>query len=134
MTEADFLDSSFLVVMIVIAIIMIAFYGLFYFLSRKQKSGWLIVALVFFVIDTFGMFYLWGISIDMILDLLFHIWVIYYLVSGIVAAKKLKNLPEEEPTPVAVDPLTDGFPTAEITSEQTSTENQPQNDNSDFNY
>ena len=40
------------------------------------------MALVFFVIDTFGMFYLWGISIDMILDLLFHIWVIYYLVSG----------------------------------------------------
>ena len=128
MTEADFLDSSFLIVMIVIAIIMTAFYGLFYFLSRKQKSGWLIVALVFFVIDTIGMFYLWGFSIDMILDLLFHIWVIYYLVSGIIAANKLKNLPEEEPAPVTVDPLTDDFPAAEVTEEQ------PKNNDSDFNY
>lgn len=80
-----------------IAIIAIVLYALCWLLSKKKGYGWLIVALVMFAIDTAGMFYLAGFSADMILDIVFHGWVLVSLVSGVITAKKLKKLPEEDP-------------------------------------
>lgn len=80
-----------------IAIIAVVLYALCWLLSKKKGYGWLIVALVMFAIDTAGMFYLAGFSADMILDIVFHGWVLVSLVSGVITAKKLKKLPEEDP-------------------------------------
>ena len=46
-----------------------------------------------------------GISTDMIIDVVFHAWVVYSLATGVSAANKLQKLPEEEPVPVAAEPL-----------------------------
>lgn len=43
------------------------------------------------------MFYFTGFTADMILDFVFHIWVLVSLASGVIAAINLKKLPEEEP-------------------------------------
>ena len=59
--------------------------------------GWLIFALVIFVIDTLGMLAFLGFDLSNIVDMIFHAWVIVSLVMGIIAAAKLKKLPEEEP-------------------------------------
>lgn len=93
------MDSSFFIVAVVIAVVVIGLYALSWFLSKKHH-GWLIFALVFFAIDTLALFYFGGFSADMILDYVFHAWVIVSLASGISAASKLKKLPEEQPVMV----------------------------------
>lgn len=95
-TEMEFVDSSFLVVMLVLAAIFVVMYLLSWIFSNKNRVGWLIFALVFFSIDTLGMFALMGFSVDSIIDILFHAWVIFSLISGIVSYNKLKKLPVEE--------------------------------------
>jgi hypothetical protein len=99
-----FLNDSFLIVMTVLSIVIVTLYALCWLFSSKQRSGWLIAALVLFAVDTIGMFLIYGFDLTMIIDILFHAWVIYYLVIGITACKKLKNLPEEEPEPIAEAP------------------------------
>ena len=93
-----FLDDSFFVVLLVIALALTLLYLLAWFKSRKQRVGWLIFALVFFSIDTLGMLLLNGISFDSIFDILFHAWVIYYLALGIGAHNMLKKTPPAEET------------------------------------
>ena len=89
--------DSVLVFYLGIAIIAVVLYALCWLLAKKKGYGWLVVALVMFVIDTAGMFYYTGFAADMILDIVFHGWVIVSLVSGISTAKKLKKLTAEAP-------------------------------------
>ena len=96
MSEYFFMDPSYLVTMIAFALVLLALYFLFWLLSKNRKSGWLIAALVLFGIDTLGLLYFYGLYIDILLDLLFHAWILGYLISAIVAAKKLKALPPDE--------------------------------------
>ena len=98
-----FLDNSVFVVLFIISLVLTALYLLAGILSNKNRVGWLIFALVFFGIDTLGMLFINGIAFDAILDVVFHGWVIYYLILGISAHNKLKNLPPEaEPAPIEI--------------------------------
>lgn len=92
-----FYDKSLFVALLIFAIILTSLYLLAWFMSRKNRVGWLIFALVFFGLDTVGMLIFNGIAADGIVDIVFHAWVIYYLVMGIIAHRKLKILPEEAP-------------------------------------
>ena len=93
-----FFDKSFLTVTVVMAAIIVLIYLLSWIFAKKKKVGWLIAAAVLFGIDTLAMFALQGFSLDSILDVIFHIWVIWSLIHGIVTYYKLKKLPEEELT------------------------------------
>lgn len=115
MEELTFFDNSVFAVLLIIAFALTLLYLLAWFMSSKNRSGWLIFALVFFAIDTIAMIFIDGISFEAILDVAFHGWVIYYLVIGINAAKKLKELPpEEELTPEAATENGDAAITAEV--------------------
>lgn len=92
----QFTDTSFFVICLVIAIVIIALYLISWIFSKNNKTGWLIFALIFFAIDTLGMFVLLGINFDSIIDIAFHVWVIVSLFIGISAGSKLKNLSEDE--------------------------------------
>lgn len=98
MGDVGFFDKSFLIVTIVLAAVIILVYLLSWIFARKKKVGWLIAATVLFGIDTLAMFALQGVSVDSIVDILFHIWVIASLINGILTYRKMKNLPEEEVT------------------------------------
>lgn len=89
--------SSIFPVFVALAVICALFYLLFFFLSRKGKGAWMIVALVFFCIDSVFLLLLGGFDVTMILDYVFHAWVIYALITGVMAYSKLKKLPEDEP-------------------------------------
>lgn len=124
LTEADFLPNSVLIVGAIIAVLILAIYLLFWVMSKK-KVGWLIAALVFFALDSIFMLVIFGISADMIIDALFHIWVIVYLAIGINAHSKLKKLPievEAEPVPDTLEnsEFNDGFDYPEYTPESNS--------------
>lgn len=83
-------------VMLVIAILIVALYLLCWIFSKKKRTGWLIVALVFFALDTLGMLFLGGVELESVVDIVFHGWVIVSLVMGVMAGSKLKKLPPEE--------------------------------------
>ncbi len=102
---AEFLPGGFLVIMLVIAAVILVMYLLSWIFTKKGNKGWMVFALVFFSVDTGVMFFLNGISTDMIIDVVFHAWVVYSLATGVSAANKLQKLPEEEPSPVAVEQL-----------------------------
>ena len=97
----DFLGKGFFAAMMVIAGVILVLYLLCWIFSKKQKMGWLIFALVFFCVDTGIMLLLNGISSDMIVDIIFHGWVIVSLFRGISACSKLKKLPEDQDLPIA---------------------------------
>lgn len=93
-----FYDKSLFVALLIISIILTSLYLLAWFMSKKNRVGWLIFALVFFGLDTLGMLIFNGIAAEGIIDIVFHAWIIYYLVVGIIAHNKLKNYPyEDEP-------------------------------------
>ena len=85
----------FAVILGIVAVILVLY--LLCWIFSKKRAGWMTVALVFFCIDTGVMLLLNGIDLDMIVDILFHGWVIFSLAGGISAHKKLVNLPEEVP-------------------------------------
>lgn len=95
-SEYFFFDISYLVIMVAFAVLILAVYFLFWLLSKNQKRGWMIATLVFFAIDTLGMFYLWGVNADMFLNLIFHIYIICFIISGLIAASKLQKIPPDE--------------------------------------
>lgn len=91
-------DSSLFVVLLVLALVLLSFYFIVWLFSAKHKTGLLIAALVLFIGDTLFAFSFLGISFDCLIEMLFHAWIIYYLVIGITSSRKLKKLPPDEPT------------------------------------
>lgn len=124
MEDLIFLDNSFFVILLVISVLLTLTYLLAWFMSGKNRVGWLIFALAFFVVDTVAMLFLNGIALETIMDILFHAWVIYYLISGISAHFKLKKLPTEEKAVSSEDNPVQNTETDELSSES-DTENSP---------
>lgn len=83
-----------LIIFALIAVVLTVPYIVCWKLSEKHH-GWMIGALVYFAIDTALL--LLSLDLTMILDLLFHAWVFYYLIIGIKYGKQLKTLPEDTP-------------------------------------
>lgn len=93
-----FIDSSFFVILLAISIVIVLLYLAAWFFSKKHRIGWIIFALVMFVIDTVCMIVIGGFAFESVLDILFHAWVLYYFFLGINANSKLKKLPPVEET------------------------------------
>ena len=81
---------------LVIAGICLLAYLLCWIFSKKHY-GWMIAALVMFIMDTLALvgIYLMIEDFSGIMDLLIHAWVLYYLFLGVTNGRKLKQLPEE---------------------------------------
>ena len=111
-SDYNFMDQTAFVGFVALAVILVALYALAYIFTKKVRPGWLIFALVIFILDTLFMFIDAGIQTDMLIDYLFHIWVIVSLIIGVSAGYKLKKLPPEEeqlldeaePVTVSADP------------------------------
>ena len=88
-----FLREEFFYIALAISAMILVIYLLCWFFSKK-KPVWITVALVLFAIDTVVLILFYGVF--SIFDLIFHGWVIWSLVSGILADKKLKKMPKEE--------------------------------------
>ena len=87
-----------------VAVVILMLYVVCWLFSKDNGFGWMTFALVLFGIDSLALIAFNGFSSVMIFDILFHIWVMFYLVNGVIAAKKLKNLPlEQEDTEVQTE-------------------------------
>lgn len=71
----------------------------------KKHFGWMITALICFAVDSLvlmGFVMLGFVDIrSMLLDIVFHAWVMYYLILGVKNGIKLKTLSEGEPAECA---------------------------------
>ena len=92
----------------VLAFIVIGVYLLCWALSKKHP-GWLVAALVLFALDTLVLLGLYDVS-SMIFDLLIHAWVLYYLISGAVALRKMKKQPPVQEMPMDYVPMAPEYP------------------------
>ena len=90
------MDQSAFVGFIAVAVVLAILYVLPFIFSKKLRPGWLLFTLVIFILDTLFMLIDAGVQSDMLVDYLFHIWVIVSLAIGISAGYKLKKLPSEE--------------------------------------
>ncbi len=98
--------TTVFVILLVTAIVLTIPYLIFWIFSKKHY-GWMIAALVYFSLDCAMLLYFAILSFDlgsMILDIVFHIWVLYYLIMGTKYGAQLHNLPEEK-VPEAWPPL-----------------------------
>lgn len=66
-------------------------------LGSKKNHGWMIAALVLFILDSLVMIalYIFTADISGILDVVIHAWVLYYLIIGVKYGHRLQNLPQE---------------------------------------
>ena len=93
--NTEFFHTSVMVVCCIIAAVVLILYLLCWIFSKKPRVGWVIAALVFFVIDTIVMLLSVASLIENIIDILFHAYVIFSLSRGIYSYYKLKKLPVE---------------------------------------
>jgi len=86
------------IVALVVSAVILVLYLLCWLLSKKH-SGWIIAAMVMFIVDTVALvavsFLLLENPAGNIMDILIHAWAIWELVSAVRCAGKLKNMPEE---------------------------------------
>ena len=87
----EFLDPSFFYIMIAIAAVMVVGYLLCWLLSGKNRGFWLTAALLAFVLDTVFLFFYYGIDLSMIVDYVFHIYIVGSLFMGYTAYRKMKK-------------------------------------------
>lgn len=91
-------NDAYLVLGIVLAFVAIACYAALFFLSKKHRVC-ILIALILFCVDTLFLFWLLslGFEASMVLDILFHVWVLFSLISGVKAWADLKKVPADEP-------------------------------------
>ena len=99
--------GTFTKVALGISAVVLLLYLLSWLLSKK-RSGWLVVALVAFLLDTVALVLLclvFDVLAESVMDLVFHGLVIIRLIQGISAKGKLKKMPAEEAAPVVLEPV-----------------------------
>ncbi len=102
----DFYGKSFFFAMLAIAVLITAVYLLCFFMSKKHGAGWLAAALALFTADTVAMLIFYGFDSSMIVDILFHVLFIAYMVYGIVNYYKWKKAPD--PSPAGAESVLNG--------------------------
>ena len=104
----------------VIAAVILVLYLLCWVFSKKH-FGWMIGALVLFVLDIAFMagMYLESPELFSVLDAICHVWVLYYLIMGVSSGVKLKKLPADEPIVVEAEEVEsiEGEPVRETAEE-----------------
>ena len=102
--------TVFIIVGLVIGLILTVPYLLCWIFSKKHV-GWLVAALAMFSVDCLLLLVLFDVSL--IMDLLFHACVMFYLITGVINGFKLKDMPEEQPLPEFGTVVEGEAPTAE---------------------
>lgn len=94
-----FETTTAITVAAVIAFLCAGVYLLCWWLSKKHH-GWMVVAMILFALDTLASLGMLLVDGSMFIDLLFHVWVLYYLISGTSAMVKMKKQAEQPEMPV----------------------------------
>lgn len=101
-SEYIFADPSSLVAPTVFAVLILALF-LVLFLLFKRNLGYMIASAALVLIDTVALVALFGVS-DGLSDIVFHILILAYLVTAVVASVRLRTAPDDDaPAPQQPD-------------------------------
>lgn len=102
----DFLPNSYFIMAIIFSIIIVGLYLLCFFMSKKYRTSWLIVALVLFALDTLFMLcaYLFLEYTSGIIDVVFHVIILVSLAMGVHGSCQLSKAEKAGANPT--DPST----------------------------
>ena len=124
-------SSAVLIIAGVIALVMLGVYFLFWCMTKRHRE-WMDAATVCFGLDCVGLVLLFGLDVSAIIDYVFHIYVMYYLISGSIAAHKLAKMPPEEPVSMEAgipqmvsEPAAEEIPANAVPAEEASAEAAP---------
>lgn len=92
----EFLPEGMIVGFLLVAVGIAAIYLLAFLLSKKH-TAFLLVSFILFIIDTAAMFLIYNFTVDMLIDLAIHAWVLVELFLGVRAVGRLKQLPADFP-------------------------------------
>lgn len=95
-----------------IALVIVGMYFLFWCMTKRHRE-WIDAATICFGLDCVGLILLFGFDIGLIVDYIFHAYVMYHLVTGSITAHKLLKLPPDDPVaaePVAPPPTVQEMP------------------------
>ena len=99
--DEELFGTEFLAFTIAISAVIVILYMLCWYFGKKKKIGWVIFATVLFALDTAFLLINCGITSEIIIDIIFHAWVLFSIGNCIVIYYKMKKLPAEMPvTPV----------------------------------
>jgi hypothetical protein len=92
------MESNVLIIVgLIIAFIIIIPYFIFWILARRVRVL-ILVALIFFSIDSLLLLYLifnTEFNFSVLLEIAFHVWILYYLINGVKAWYKLRSINTE---------------------------------------
>lgn len=102
--QALFAETNFmplLIAFVLIGILLSVPYLICWHFSKKHY-GWMIGALIYFAFDCAFLLLVFLLSFDvsLLIDIAFHAWVLFYLISGVKYGKQLKELPEQPIAPL----------------------------------
>lgn len=92
-TETQFLDPGLFYAALAVSAVIIALFLISYILSKK-KVGWLVLGLVMFAVDCVYLaiiYIMYGFALSDIIDVLFHVWCLISLVTGVICGYKIKK-------------------------------------------
>ena len=89
--DTEFFGEAYFALLTVIAAVVILFYLLCFFMAKKGKGVFLALALALFALDTVVMFFVVGLSVFQIIDIIFHIWAVASLALGVREYLKSKK-------------------------------------------
>lgn len=101
----DFYGDGVFFTLIAIALVIIAFYVLCFFLSKRYGIGWIFAAAALFLVDTGVMLWWYGTAVS-IMDIVFHFYVLFFLVLGIVAHFRFQKLQKKATEIFITAPIT----------------------------
>jgi len=90
-------DSIFLIIGLIIAFIAVLSYFIFWLLARRARVL-ILIALIFFGIDSLLLIYLVlnaEFDFSVLLECAFHVWILYYLFTGVKAWYNLRGVSTE---------------------------------------
>lgn len=95
--DYSFMNNGVFSFLIGAALLIVLLYLVCWYIAKKGKVVGIIGGLVLMLIDT-GIMLVWcGINADMIMDIVFHAWMIFSMISGISGYFKLKKYEKEHP-------------------------------------
>ena len=128
-------NNVFTIIGIFSAFLIIALYFIFFLLSKRIRA-FMLAALIFFSIDSLlfvYVFFLGAFDISMILDIVFHGFIMFSLINGVMAWSKLHHISDAEitaamlpPPPVPVQPYADTLIQGEAVAPPVATPPQPE--------
>jgi len=96
--DPDTGSNIFIIAGLIIAFITIIPYFIFWILARRAR-GLILAALIYFGMDSFLLIIL---VLDMeskasfLLEIVFHVWILYYLITGVTAWFKMRDVSKDE--------------------------------------